>query len=263
MCVTAHPDDESLGFGGTLARYAAEGVDVSVVIATRGESGRHGNGSEPHPGREALGRIREAEARAACAELGVRHVRFLGYVDRELSEADPIEAAGRVAAAIRDLRPQVVITFDPFGAYGHPDHIAISQLALAGAIEAASAEDASDATWRPHQVQKLYFHAWTDARRDKHREMFKVLESHVDGEVRASVTWPEWSVTTMIEATEQWEKVWSAVQCHRTQIAQYGVLSGVAPEEHRALWGRLGYYRAFSLVNGGRVRETDLFEGLR
>lgn len=262
MCVTAHPDDESLGFGGTLARYAAEGVDVSVVIATRGESGRYGDGSGPHPGREELGRIREAEARAACAELGVRHVRFLGYVDRELAEADPVEAAGRIAAAVRELRPQVVLTFDPFGAYGHPDHIAISQLALSGVIEAASPNGQS-LGGQPHQVQKLYFHAWTDARRDRHRDIFKVLQSRVDGEVRESVTWPDWSVTTTIDSPDQWEKVWSAVQCHRTQIAQYGVLSGVAPEDHRALWGHFGYYRAFSLVNGGRSLETDLFEGLR
>ncbi len=156
-----------------------------------------------------------------------------------------------------------MISFDPFGAYGHPDHIAISQLALAGVIEAASAKGPSDSTCRPHQVQKLYFHAWTDARRDKHREIFKVLQSRVDGEVRESITWPEWSVTTVIDSHEEWEKVWAAVQCHRTQIAQYGVLNDVPSEDHRALWGRLGYYRAFSLVNGGRVRETDLFEGLR
>nr|NIY11953.1 hypothetical protein [Gemmatimonadota bacterium] len=128
MCVTAHPDDESLGFGGTLARYAAEGVETSLVVGTRGERGRFGDGSEPHPGPERLGEIREQELRAAAAVLGVRHVRFLGYRDSELDQADAVEAAGRIASHIRELRPQVVVTFDPFGAYGHPDHIAISQL---------------------------------------------------------------------------------------------------------------------------------------
>jgi LmbE family N-acetylglucosaminyl deacetylase len=263
MCITAHPDDESLGFGSTLAHYAAEGVDVSVVIATRGEAGRYGDTSKPHPGREALGRVREAEARAACAELGVRQVRFLDYVDGELPDAEPAQAAGRIAAIVRELKPHVVVTFDPFGAYGHPDHIAISQFALSGVLEAAADRLPADEGAAPHQVRKLYCHAWTDRRHDRYAKAFKVLQSRVDGEVRSAVTWPSWSVTTVLEVPEQWEKVWAAVQHHRTQMAQYGVLSDLTPEDHRALWGPQEFYRMFSLVNGGRSRETDLFEGLR
>jgi LmbE family N-acetylglucosaminyl deacetylase len=261
-CVTAHPDDESLGFGGTLARYAAEGVEVSVIAATRGERGRYGDGSEPHPGPEELGRIREAELRAAAGELGVTHVRFLDYVDGELDAADPVEAVGRVAAHLRELRPHVVLTFDPFGVYGHPDHIAISQLALAGVVRAASPGPIAGREGEPHQVQKAYYHAFTERMRDRFRSAFKPLRSTVDGVVRETVTWPEWSVTTLTHSEEHWEKVWRAVQAHRTQVAQYG-----SPEldeaDHRALWGPLEYYRVLSLVNGGRARETDLFEGLR
>jgi LmbE family N-acetylglucosaminyl deacetylase len=259
--VTAHPDDESLGFGGTLARYAAEGVEVSLVVATRGERGRFGDGSEPHPGPEELGRIREREVRAACAVLGVRHLRFLDYLDAEVDKADPAEGSERIARHVRELRPDVVLTFDPFGAYGHPDHIAVSQLTLGGILKAASGPSTS--AREPHQVRKLYYVAWTDRAWDHYHRAFKVLRTTVDGQVRSSVPWPAWSVTTTTDAHEHWERVWEAVRCHRTQMAQYGALTGLSPEDHRALWGPQEYYRVFSLVNGGRERERDVFEGLR
>jgi len=263
MCVTAHPDDESLGFGGTLARYAAEGVEVSLIVATRGERGRFGDGSQPHPGPEALGRAREAEVRAAADVLGVRHVRFLDYRDAEVDQADPMEATRRIARHMRELRPHVVLTFDPYGAYGHPDHIAISQLALGAVSRAASAEAFPESDDGPHQVQKLYYVAWTARAWEHYHEAFKVLRMTVDGIVRSSVAWPDWSVTTTTDAHDHWETVWNAVQCHRTQMAQYGPLTALTPQDHRALWGPQEYYRAFSLVNGGRGRERDVFEGLR
>jgi LmbE family N-acetylglucosaminyl deacetylase len=262
-CAIAHPDDESLGFGGTLARYAAEGAEVSLIVATRGERGRYGDGTAPHPGPEELGKVREAELRAAAEALGVRHVRFLGYRDGALDQADAVEASGRVAACLRELRPHVVLTFDPFGVYGHPDHVAISQLTLAGVLRAASPGPVAGGPDEPHQVQKAYYHAWTVAVRDRYESVFKPLKSTVDGVVRPSVTWPEWSVTTVTPAHEHWERVWDAVRCHRTQIAQYGSLTRLTDDDQRALWGPQEYYRVYSLVNGGRTRETDLFEGLR
>lgn len=263
MCVTAHPDDESLGFGGTLARYAAEGVEVSLVVATRGERGRYGDGSEPHPGPEELGRIREAEVRAACDTLGVRHVRFLDYLDGEVDEADPKEATGRIASHIRELRPQVLLTFDPFGAYGHPDHVAVGQFTHGAIVRAAAAEELPGSSHEAHQIAKLYYVAWTSRVWTHYHEVFKVMQMTVDGEVRSSVAWPDWSVTTTTDAYDHWETVWKAVQCHQTQMGQYGPLTKLTAEDHKALWGPQEYYRAFSLVNGGRTRESDVFEGLR
>src|SRR5215471_13253843 len=87
MAILAHPDDESLGNGGALARYAAEGVDVTLVTATRGQVGWFGEPSE-NPGMQALGQLREAELRAAATELGIREVVLLDYVDGELGLAD-------------------------------------------------------------------------------------------------------------------------------------------------------------------------------
>ena len=210
-----------------------------------------------------LGRVREAEVRSAAEILGVRHVHFLDYLDAELDQADPVEAAERVASFIRELRPQVIVTFDPFGGYGHPDHIAISQFAAAAVVRAAAPGSLAGTTHEPHRVQKLYYMAWTNRVWDRYQSVFKVLQMTVGDEVRSSVAWPGWSVTTTADAHDHWETVWAAVQCHESQMAQYGALTALAPEDHRAIWGPQEYYRVFSLVNGGRDKETDLFEGLR
>src|SRR5574341_2584536 len=100
MCVFAHPDDETLGTGSTLAKYAAEGVEVCVVTATRGERGWYGD-EQDFPGLEALGKIREQELRCAAQTLGVRKVEFLDYIDGDLDQADPVEAIGKITGFIR------------------------------------------------------------------------------------------------------------------------------------------------------------------
>src|SRR5437763_114693 len=100
LAVLAHPDDECLGVGGTLAKYASEGVEVSLITATRGDAGRYrglAQNDPQHPGREALGKIREVELRAAAATLGVRDVALLDYADGRLDQVDPQEAIAAIA----------------------------------------------------------------------------------------------------------------------------------------------------------------------
>jgi LmbE family N-acetylglucosaminyl deacetylase len=253
MCVLAHPDDESLGMGGALAKYASEGVATYVVTATRGERGRYGDATES-PGPAVVGRAREMELRAAAGELGVREVGFLDYHDGELDGVDPIEAAGRIAGHILRVQPQVVVTFDPCGAYGHPDHVAIGQLAAAGILLAAESG---------HRVSKFYYFVHSEERWRVYQTALKTLTSTVDGTVRAAVAWPDWSITTRVDAADHWQRVWRAVQCHKTQMSIYKQFASLTEDSHRLLWGRQQFYRVFSLVNGGRARETDLFEGLR
>src|SRR4030095_3985094 len=134
MAVLAHPDDESLGVGGTLTKYASDGVDVHLLTATRGDAGRY-RGLRPddpqHPGPVAPAAIREAELPPAGAVLGIRHVSLLDFQDRYLDRADPRQAVASIAGHFRQVRPDVVVTFGPDGAYGHPDHIAISQFTTA------------------------------------------------------------------------------------------------------------------------------------
>lgn len=267
MAVLAHPDDESLGVGGTLAKYAAEGVDVFLVTATRGDGGRfngHRRGDARHPGPLALGNIRETELRSAAAALGVREVSVLDYHDPDLDRADPRQAVGRIAAHIRRLRPDVVLTFGPDGAYGHPDHIAISQFTTAAIVAATDAAfvtdgDPSDA---PHSVSKLYYLAWPQSTWGAYQAAVRTLSATVDGVERQANPWPDWAITTVIDTSAVWPTVWRAVSCHQSQLAGYERLRDLPPEQHRTLWGTQSFYRAFSTVNGGRHRETDLFEGL-
>lgn len=268
MAVLAHPDDESLGVGGTLAKYAAEGVDVFLVTATRGDGGRfygHRRGEARHPGSLAVGNIRETELRSAAAALGVREVSMLDYHDPDLDRADPREAVGRIAAHLRRLRPDVVVTFGPDGAYGHPDHVAISQFTTAAIVAAADAgfviEEAA-AKAPPHSVSKLYYLAWPQSTWNVYQAAVRTLSANVDGVERHATPWPDWAITTVIDTTDVWPTVWRAVSCHQSQLAAYQRLCDLPPEQHRTLWGTQSFYRAFSIVNGGRRRETDLFEGV-
>ncbi len=160
MAVLAHPDDESLGAGGILAKYAAEGIETSLVTATRGERGWFGDERE-NPGFEGLGQIREAELQAAAEVLGIRSVNFLDYIDGELDQAHPAEVVAKIVGYLRHVKPDVVVTFGPDGSYGHPDHIAIAQFTTAAIIEAASPDSLYYRELAPHSVAKLYYMAPT------------------------------------------------------------------------------------------------------
>ena len=202
MAVLAHPDDESLGVGGTLAKYAAEGVDVFLVTATRGDGGRfrgYPSGEERHPGSSgARASIREAELRAAAAVLGIREVSLLDYHDQQLDRADPREAVGRIATHLRTFRPDVVVTFGPDGAYGHPDHIAISQFTTAAIVAAADATfmpEGDGLAAPPHAVSKLYYLAWPQSTWAAYQAAFRTLSATVDGIERQATPWPDWAIT--------------------------------------------------------------------
>jgi len=268
MAVLAHPDDESLGFGGTLARYASEGVTTALVTATRGDRGRFGDarpGDDGHPGLAALGAIRESELRAAAATLGVHDVSVLGYGDQHVDQTEPRHIVAEIAGHIRRVRPNVVVTFGPDGAYGHPDHIAVSQFTSAAIVAAADAArpfGIGDAHLAPHAVSKLYFLAWPSTTWDAYQHAFKALVSTVDGVERYAVPWPDWAITTVVDTDSVADTVWRAVQCHASQIAAFDRLKSLPDAQLRALWGPQYFYRVFSTVNGGRIRETDIFEGI-
>ncbi|OXS54525.1 LmbE family protein [Cohnella sp. CIP 111063] len=129
LAVFAHPDDETFICGGTLAKYAAEGVDITLVSATRGEMGRR-MGNPPYLNRESMGAARESELREACAHLGVRSLHFLDIRDKTVEFIDEAVLTERVAEFIRELEPDVVLTFhEKLG--GHPDHCAIGKATTA------------------------------------------------------------------------------------------------------------------------------------
>jgi LmbE family N-acetylglucosaminyl deacetylase len=265
MAIFAHPDDESLATGSLLARYAAEGIETYLVTATRGQRGWTGP-AEDNPGLEALGRIREAELHAAARLLGLHEVTLLDYVDGDLDQVDPVVATACLVEHLRRVQPQVVVTFGPDGAYGHPDHIAISQFTAAACVCAA------DPAYRPdlgprngaaHRVSKLYYLADTKELFELYASCAGPMSMTVDGVQRMGIGWEDWMITTRIDADAYWETAWNAYLCHVTQWAGYRPLEPLLAEHHAAIIGVRSFYRAFSLVNGGRRLETDLFEGLR
>jgi LmbE family N-acetylglucosaminyl deacetylase len=262
MSILAHPDDESMGVGTTLAEYAAEGVETYVVCATRGERGWTGS-PEENPGLEALGRLREGELRAAAKALGLQGVEFLDYIDGDLKEAEPEQAIRRIVPIVRQVRPQVVITFPPDGIYGHPDHIAISQLTAAALICAADPAYLPDVL-SPHRVSKLYYMVSSKRLRALFTGFFGGISMEVDGVEREMTAWPDWAITTCLCHDGSWRKARQAILCHQSQLPTLPNLEGLSEEDWRELLqAQNAYYRVYSLVNGVHSVESDLFAGLR
>lgn len=148
--IFAHPDDETFCAGGTLAKYAAGGVEVMVVSATRGDAGQIRDARLAT--RRTLGDVRDRELRAACEALGVQHVECWDFLDGMLREADPRELRGELVDLFSGFRPDVVLTFGDDGAYGHPDHIAISH-----ATTAAVGQAISDGSHVPGRLYHSHF----------------------------------------------------------------------------------------------------------
>ena len=173
----AHPDDESITMGGTLAELAARGVAVTVVTATRGEAGEIHNREDADKVRHRLGEIREVEERAALAVLGVSDLRYLDYCDSGMMgtaendhgasfwSADFMEATGRLVRLIREVRPQVVTAYDPFGGYGHPDHIQVHRVGTAAFFGAADTGRFSRVDFgEPWRADTLLWATWSRER---------------------------------------------------------------------------------------------------
>jgi len=262
LAIFPHPDDESLGLGGTLAKYSAEGVGTHLVCATRGERGWSGP-EEQNPGLEALGRLREGELRCAAGVLGLREVSFLDYLDGDVDQADPEEIIAKITTHVRRIRPEVVVTFPPDGNYGHPDHIALAQFTAAALICAAD-EGYHDPQSQPsHRVSKFYHMVDSKDFVETVRQAIGEISMGVDGVERNHFGWEEWAVTTRIEANAYFDTVWQAILCHQSQLPGYGPLLELPRETLLKIWGTGTFVRIFSLVNGGREVESDLFAGLR
>ncbi len=258
MCVFAHPDDESMGTGGILAKYAAEGVETYLLTATRGQQGWQG-APEEKPDTTALGQLREKELHAAAEALGLREVLLLDYMDGNLDQAAPDEVIGTIVEYIRRVRPQVVVTFDPFGVYGHPDHIAISQFTSAAVV--AAADTTYPAAQAAHRVAKLYYMAETEAVHEVFRSGFGDIVMEFDGMKRQPFPWAEWAVSARVNTSAYWQQAAAAIGAHSSQLPQSW--QTLPAEFHQQLWQHQTFYRAFSFVNGGRAVEDDLFAGLR
>lgn len=129
LLVLAHPDDESFICGGTLAKYAAEGADITLICATKGEMGRR-VGIPPSVTRETMYKVREQELEEACRAVVISELRYMGLIDKMVEFADEESMIERIAVIMKELRPDVVLTFhEKYG--GHPDHCAIGKYCTA------------------------------------------------------------------------------------------------------------------------------------
>ena len=286
LLVHAHPDDESIGTGATMAAYAAQGAAVTLVTCTRGELGEiippelaylaTGDGNR-------LGEYRTGELAAACAALGVTDHRFLGGPGRWRDSGmmglpsnqvpgcfwrvDAAEAAAELAAVIREVAPQVVVTYDANGFYGHPDHIQAHRVTRRAARVAADPAAAA-VGGAPWLVAKLYATA--------------MPRSVLAGAIRLGPDAParftrarsvadlpfgvaDEQVTTEVDGTGQRAATVAALRAHATQIAvedPYFALSDLVGQ-------RIGAREHYTLLAGPRGpgagprgREQDLFAGL-
>ncbi|MEM7116958.1 MAG: PIG-L family deacetylase [Chloroflexota bacterium] len=163
MAIFAHPDDEG-AIAGTLAHYAQQGVEVTLVCGTRGEVGEISDPALATP--ETLGAVRTKELERACEILGIQRLEFLGYRDsgmdgtsenkdpRALVQAGPEAIKAQLVGLMRQHKPDVVITFEPFGWYGHPDHIAVSKWVteVYPSVGDASAYREQGEAWHPSRL---------------------------------------------------------------------------------------------------------------
>ncbi|MDP9266061.1 MAG: PIG-L family deacetylase [Chloroflexota bacterium] len=250
LAVFAHPDDETFGIGGTLARAVEAGWKVTAVSATRGEVGEIADPALATP--ETLGEQRESELRAACDELGVADVRFLGYRDsgmagtpenadpRAYANADSEEVTGRLVEIMREVEPDAVFTFDERGGYGHPDHIAIHRHAAAAFGRAA----------RPGA--RLWFSAiprgvlrqWAEEMR---RNNIEGLMTSLDPEVGVA----DEEITAAVDVTPWIDAKRRAIAAHATQVPDW---MRALPAERRAAM----FAREYFILGAGDAAKDPL-----
>jgi len=280
MAVHAHPDDEVFGTGGVFARAAAEGMRTVLVTATRGDVGEINDPDlDPADARERLAAIREEELRRACAILGIGALYFLGYRDsgmvgtpdnedqRNFHNADPDEATGRVVALKRHTRPDVVITYDPRGGYGHPDHIAAHRATVAAFDAAADPARYPEQDLPPWQPKKLYYTAFPREGllrlRDELQARGIALPFGEDEDFDpTSFTVPDDEITTRVDVGAYVAQKQAALHVHRTQIGAEHFTQRMPADLAPLMWGTESFTLARSLVSAP-LPEDDLFAGLR
>lgn len=296
LLVHAHPDDESIGQGATMAKYAAEGRGVTLVTCTAGEMGEILVPELEHLAadkEDRLGEHRRGELDAAMQALGVTDHRFLGgfgtYRDSGMKwhedghaiaaddihdnafwNADLTEAATHLVEIIREVRPQVLVTYDEFGGYGHPDHIQAHRVAMYGAQLAAAPSYRRDLgeAW---EISKIYWGAISESRI---REGLRRIRASGDtttfegmdpeGDLPPMFR-PDEDISCEVDASEQVERKLDALRAHATQITTDGPFFALSNNQGAEAFGREQY----RLVKGtpgdldpGTGWESDLFAGI-
>ena len=275
----AHPDDETINNGVTMAKYAAEGVQVTLVTCTRGEEGEvlvESLANLASSRDDKLGEHREIELKTAMGYLGIKDFRFLGSPNKKWRDsgmigtaqnerkdvfwqADLNEAAQELVKIILEIKPQVLITYDEFGGYGHPDHIKAHQVAM------LAAELASNQGWK---ISKIYWNTMPKSVIQMGIDKMKEVGSSffgADSVEDLPFAKPDELVTSVIKAPDYVEKKLEAMKAHETQISIDGPFFALSNNLGLSVWAD-EYY---TLVKGEKSkpfdesgREIDLFAGV-
>ena len=281
MVVHAHPDDEVIGTGGTFARYAKQGVRTVLVTATLGEEGEIVVKDMDTPENHArLAEIRREELRRATDRLGIAHQELLGYRDSGMvgrpsnehpacfHQADRDEAAERLVRLVRAYQPQVLISYNAHGGYGHPDHIACyhaTQAAFDAAADPARYPGAGPAwaaakLYEINRPRELTRRAWEQMRERGMKTPLDNPEYNIE-----NFTTPDELITTAIDVAEYMGLKRAALLEHRTQIAADGPFLSM-PEDIGRAWFGVEYFtlaRARVPLPPRQGYEDDLFSGIR
>ncbi len=295
LLVHAHPDDETIGQGATMAKYVAQGRGVTLVTCTAGEMGEILVPELAHLAadqEDGLGEHRRSEIADAMAHLGVTDHRWLGgfqhYRDSGMKwhedghavpedtvhdeafwNADLTEAADLLVEIIREVRPQVLVTYDPFGGYGHPDHIQAHRAAMYAAQLAAVPSYRLD-LGEPWDIAKIYWGAMSESRMRAGLRMLREAGDTTsfqgmdpDGPLPPFVTADE-NLAAVVDAQEHVDKKMAALAAYPTQVAVDGPFFALSNNVGSAAWG-VEFYRMVKGVPGEvgpDGLETDLFAGL-
>ncbi len=275
LAVFAHPDDESFGPGGTLARYARSGVDVWLVCGTDGDAGAVD--AELLADVASTAQLRAAELCCAAQTLGLRGVDWLGYRDSgmagsvdnqhpaSLYQAPMAEVVGKIVASMRTHRPQVVICDNQFGGYGHPDHIKLHQATVAAFALANDATQYPEAG-PPWQPQRLYFTAFAPGllkllvrvmpllRKDPHK-----FGNNHDIDLVQIVSW-ETPIHARVDVRRYLDIKDQASACHKSQGGDQDRFKWIPQFIQRRYWGSETFTRGVPAPQPGAPVEHDLFE---
>ena len=276
IAVLAHPDDESFGMGGTLALYAQKGYEVHLVCATLGEAGTVDD--EYLQGYDSIAALREAELRCAIQSLGVTSLHLLGYRDSGMPGTPENEhpnaqinhsveeIAGKVVKYIREIKPDIVLTFDPMGGYRHPDHIHI-QKATTQAFKKSNDASFHPEAGPPYKPLALYYHLFPRKFLKWATRLMPLFgqDPHKWGRNKdidlKSLVEDEFPTHARIDIREVAQIKRDAGACHASQggIMMRRGLMGFAT---RALEKHEEYMRVYPPPNGKNKVVKDLFEGI-
>lgn len=270
----AHPDDEILAPGGTVAHYASQGVHVEWVCATQGEAGEIADPSLATPA--TIGQVRQKEMLCAAETLGIQKVHFLGYRDSGMAgtkdnqhpqayvNAAEEEVVPRLVTLIRRIRPSVILTFEPYGGYGHPDHITIHQHTH-DALTAAAKPDYRPDLGEPWATPRLFYPllrlAFFDALKERMatRELDLSFFDRLDE--RREKGWPDEKWHCRIDIRHTFARKWTAFHCHATQFGPDNLFRQL-PEAEIAEIFTHEYFALARPEPESNLRLNGLFDGL-